>query len=378
MPKLSLTAALLGGAALLLVAGVVLLWTGGDSQDEADAVRSEAPALRRVAMHRVEAVPLVAQTEVSGVLEARRDVALFAETRGRVIEVGAEALDRVAAGQLLVRVDPIQAEVTVERAEAALARTRSELALARSNLERRQSLFEQGVASDAELEDASNAERVAAAALREARAQLTQARDELGKKTIAAPFAGVLRSFSVEEGEYVQDGQRLGELLDISTARLEVGLSDREVVSVRAGQPVEVRLQAYPERRFQGRILRVGAASDERTKRFPVEVELDNPQGALLPGMVARAEVGLGDPRPRTLLPREAALEAFGQRYVFVLEPGEGRYRARRRPVVLRPVPFRPTDLEVVSGLQPGDLVAVSDVRQLRDGEAVAANGAAP
>jgi membrane fusion protein (multidrug efflux system) len=368
--------AVLMAAAAALVLGGLLLFASAPEPERRE-VGAEGSALRQVRTLRVERVPLANRAEVSGVLEARRSIELFAETRGPVTEVGAEELDRVEAGQLLVRVDPLLATVAVERAEAALARRESELALARSNLARRRSLYEQGVSSDAELDDAVNAERVATAALREARAELLQARDDLEKKTIRAPFAGVLRSFPPEVGEYVQDGQKVAELLDLETARASIGLSDREVVEARPGQPVEVRVEAYPGEDFAGEVLRVAAASDSQTKKFPVEVEIPNPGRRLLPGMVARFVLRLGEAEPRTLIPRDAALEEFGLRFVWVVEPDEAGWVARRRRVELRPLAFRPGELEVIAGLEAGERIAVSAMGQLRDGERIAGNGVA-
>ena len=223
----SLQLALIGCAVALVVGGVILFRTAPEA--EPVAVGNEDVGVRGVATLVVQSVPVRSRAEVAAVLEARRSVQIFAETRGAVIELGAEALDHVEAGQLLMKIDPLLAEVAVERAAATVARNRSELALATSNLTRRRSLAERSVMSDADLEDAENSEKVAAAALRQSRADLTQARDDLTKKTIAAPFAGVLRSLRVEVGEYVQEGQELGELLDLDTARVTLGLSDRQV-----------------------------------------------------------------------------------------------------------------------------------------------------
>jgi membrane fusion protein (multidrug efflux system) len=363
--------ALVASSASLLVGGVVLFTSAPEPRPVSAA--GEGAALRRVRTWRVAAVPVASRVEVSGVLEARRTVQIFSETRGPVQAVGAEELDAVEAGQVLLEVDPLLAQVAVERAEATLQRSESELALARSNLARRRSLTSRGVTSDADLDDAVNAEKVAAAALRQSRAELTRSRDELAKKTVAAPFAGVLRSFPVEVGEYVSEGQQLAELLDLAAARLLIGLSDREVVAVRPGQQAEVFVEAYGGERFAGSVLRVGAASDPETRKFPVEVEIANPDRRLLPGMVVRAGLELGAAVPRRLIPRDATVDEFGLRLVFVVveDPDTGRVVARRRRVEVRDLPFRPGEFEVVDGLADGEEIALTGVRQLRDGEAV-------
>ena len=120
-------------------------------------------------------------------------------------------------------------------------------------------------------------------------------------------------------------------------------------------------------------MLRVGSSADPETRRFPVELEVPNEAGELLPGMVGEVELDLGRAVERTTVPREATLDAFGVRFVYVVEPmgANGVGIARQRPVVVRSIPFRPAELEVVEGLRVGEQIAVTDVRQIRDGERV-------
>jgi membrane fusion protein (multidrug efflux system) len=253
-----------------------------------------------------------------------------------------------------------------------VTRARSEFGLAETSLDRQQSLKERAVASDSALDDANNRSRVAYATIRDVLAQLEQAQDEFAKKTIRAPFRGVLASFDVELGEYVRVGQELGELLDLSTARVTIGLSDRQIVGVRAGQLVELAIEALPNESFEGQILRVGVAARRDSRKFPVEIELDNAERRLLPGMVARVTLELGGETNRILVPREAVVGEFGLRFVYVVSPAEnGSLRADRRRIAQRDLPFDPGRVEVTRGLAPGDLVAVSAVQSLRDGASV-------
>ncbi len=367
--RLTLRMGLLGTAGILFVGGLVLMMVAPDPEKIASA--GVQNPLREIRVTRMVTQLVRARVERSSILEPRRSVRVFAETRGPVIEVGAEALDRVEVEQLLLRIDPLQAEVAIERANANVARSQSELALARSNLKRRRSLSKRNVTSAAELENAENQEKVALAMLRQSRAELKQAKDELENKTIKAPFAGVLRSFDVELGEYVQEGQELGELLDLSAARTVIGLADSEIVAVRAGQRVDVEVEALPGETFQGEVLRVGAASDPRTGRFPVEIEIPNPDVRLLPGMVVRVGIDLEEERLRMLIPREVSIDEFGLRFVWVVEREGNERLVRRRRIEVRSLPFRPADFEVVSGLAVGEEIAVTSMRRLREGESV-------
>ncbi|MGH0029078.1 MAG: efflux RND transporter periplasmic adaptor subunit [Myxococcota bacterium] len=369
-PNRRLLRGLLIATAVLVLAGIALRLTAPKPPPVAAA--GEGASAIEVRTLAVAFTPRRDRAVLSGVLEAKRRVRLSAETNGRVLEVGAEELDPVEAEQVLVRIDPLRARVAVERAAAAVTRAESELSLARTSLERQQSLKERDVTSESAFDDASNRRRVAQASIRDARAQLEHARDELARKTIRAPFAGVLASFEVEPGEYVREGQELGELLDLSTARTTLGLSDRQVVGVVPGARVPVRVEALPNEVFDGRVLRVGVAAERDSRKFPVEVEIRNDARRLLPGMIARVELDLGTDQDRIVVPREALIEEFDLRFVYVVERDEdGALRARQRRVSTRDLPFDPGHVEVIDGLESGERVAVGGVQSLRNGALV-------
>ena len=115
----------------------------------------------------------------------------------------------------------------------------------------------------------------------------------------------------------------------------------------------------------------MGGAFDRETRKFPVEVEVPNPGGRLLPGMVGTVALDLGEGAPRLLIPRESAVDEFGLRFVWVVEPDGDGLAVHRRRVRVRGIPFHPSEFEVVEGLEAGDEIAITAVRQLREGEGV-------
>jgi membrane fusion protein (multidrug efflux system) len=360
-----------GIAGFFVLAGLLLMMTAPDAEEIAAVGGNQV--LREIRVAELKLSSVDARVEISGVLEPRRVVLLFAETSGPVTAIGAEDLDVVEADQVLVEIDPLLAEVAVENASAGVTRAESELELAKSNLARRSSLADSKISSASALEDATNAQRVASADLRVALAEVKRAKDDLANKTIRAPFAGSLRRFDVEIGEFLQLGEQLGELLDGSTSRVMIGLSDLQVVVVRPGHAATIQVAAFRGETFEGQLLRVGKASDPVTKKFPVQVEIPNSDGRLLPGMIATVRLDLGAATDRLLVPRNAIIEEFGLHSVFVIETGPGGegFVANRRRIQVREVPFQPVNFEVLSGVAAGERIALSEVRQLRDGEPV-------
>jgi RND family efflux transporter MFP subunit len=360
-----------GVAALLVAVGLGLNMTAPEAEQLAAVGANNL--LREIRVAELKPSSVDAAVEIAGVLEPRKVVLLFAETSGPVAAIGAENLDSVEAGQVLVEIDPLLAEVAVENASAGVTRAQSELELAKANLARRSSLANNDVSSASALDEATNAERVASAQLRVAHAELKRAKDDLANKTIRAPFAGSLRGFGAEIGEFVQVGEQFGELLDGSTSRVTIGLSDLQIVVVRPGQSATVFVEALRGETFEGQVLRVGRSSDVFTKKFPVQIEIPNPEGRLLPGMIATVRVALDSTAERLLVPRDITLVEFGLHSVFVIETepdGEG-FVARRRRIEVREVPFVPASFEVLSGVTAGERIALSEIRQLSEGESV-------
>jgi membrane fusion protein (multidrug efflux system) len=372
------------GTALLLAAGAFALYAVAPTPETQAGAGDEAAAVP-VRVLELEARLLERTTRLSGVIEPRRRVELFSETTGRVIALGAEKLDSVDADQMLVEVDPLLAEVAVERAAASIARAASQLALARGERERYEKLAGRDAASASRLDQAVNAEKVASANLREGRAALLEAKDGREKTAIRAPFAGVLQSFDVEAGEFLRMGDRIAELLDVTTVLIELGVTDREIVDVSKGASVSVAIEAYPGEVFDGSILRIGAAADMRSRKFPVEIELPNPGLRILPGMIAQVRLNLGDASPLRAIPRDAVVDRFGVRFVYVVAREGGRDVARRRRIEVRNISFLPGFVELVEGVEDGEFLATAGMSDLRDGvqvsvsrEAVARAGAAP
>jgi membrane fusion protein (multidrug efflux system) len=292
-----------------------------------------------------------------------------------VVAVGAEEHERVEAGALLIQVERTFLEAAVERTRAQLLRAEAAHGLAVTELGRQRGLAQREVASEAQLDRAANEERAGYAALLDARAALSDARTRLEKTAITAPFAGVVNSLDLEPGAYLQPGEPVVELLDLSAIEVEFGVTDREVVALRVGDSVSLRVDVFPEERFAGSIAQVGHAADEQTRKYPVQAHVPNPDGRLLASMLGKVRFSVGDSHPAIRIPRRALQREFELDYVFLLEGEPGTAIVRRRRVKTRPVPFRPDLVEVLEGLKDAERVAVSGVRELREGQRVRLEG---
>lgn len=393
MPKPSARIALLALAGLMLLAAFWLLATSpGAVSERAAAARraavdgeSTGSVARRASLgidfHTVRRSDERARIDVSGVLEPIRKVVVAAEVPGQVVSVEVGEHTPVEQGDVLLRLDAALLEAAAMRSRATLLRAQSLDRLARSELRRQRDLSRRGVTSAADLDRAESEARSTSAQVAEARAVLNDAETRLAKTQIRAPFEGVVSNLDLDPGAYLQPGQPVVEIVDLSEIEIEVGVSGGDILALTVGDPVELRVQALPGERFAGRIASLGRTADAITRKYPVPVVVANDDLRLLPGMLGTLRFELGAARAAVIVPRRAVRQEFDLAYIFVLEPdGDDRAVVRRRRVETRPLAFRPDVIEVTAGLEPGDQIATTGVRELRDGQfvRVRAEGSTP
>jgi RND family efflux transporter MFP subunit len=154
-------------------------------------------------------------------------------------------------------------------------------------------------------------------------------------------------------------------LADTSLLKARVLLDPREAIDIKVGSKALISVYARPGEVFGGKVVRVGEVIDPRTRRLPVEVELNDDGGRLRPGLVARFSVETGDPKAVIRVPLEGVFERFGSQHVYVIADGI----AQRRSIVLGTVGAG--FAEVAEGIEPGETVVTKGVTRVVDGSRV-------
>jgi membrane fusion protein (multidrug efflux system) len=296
---------------------------------------------------------------------ANRQSNMRSETAGRVVDVLIEAGDRVEEGQVLLRLDVGRPASATQAANAAVAQSEARLTQAERELGRTKKLVQTGGLPEQRLDDAQDAVRLASAARDAARAEARLARRGLTDAVVRAPFGGTIVERMVELGEYLAPGSPLLTLADTSVLKARVLLDPREAIDVSVGSKALVSVYARPQETFSGKVVRVGEVIDPRTRRLPVEIELEDHRGRLRPGLVARFSVETGESTMVMRVPLDGVFERFGSQHVYVVENGI----ARRRAIVLGPV--RAGFAEVTQGIEPGETIVVKGVTRVVDGSKV-------
>ncbi len=312
----------------------------GDRRELADATAA------RIEVVVLETADATLDLDLPGEVGGTHDAQLAAANGGFVESVLVDEGESVRKGQTLVRVDTEMYSAQLEQAEAQLEQ-------AEADLERLEALGDLGTAS--QLQGASTQVRVASA-------QAKQARTRLSRASVRAPFAGVVAAVGVERGEVAAPGSPVARLVQLDPAIVTLSVSDRDVVSLEPGMEVRVTTSAQSSA-YPGVIKHIAPAADMRTRAFPVEIAVPNPDGKLLPGMIARvtAQRALAD--NVMVVPQDWIVTRRELRGVFVVDDGHASWRDIELGEVIH------DRVVVTAGLSPGDRVVITGHRELVDGD---------
>jgi RND family efflux transporter MFP subunit len=368
----------------------------------------EAPLPVTVVPVRTQAVQRT--IDFVGTLHANEEVAIASEVEGRIAAVEVDLGDRVTQGQVLATIDDTAFRLAVAQAEGSLRETLAKLGLekvppptfdatrtslvvkakaelddARVNLKRLQGLYDQKIISAQERDTAATRYATSLAtynsAIEEAKAlvasasskeaQLGEAKKHLRDTMIVAPLAGSISERVVSPGEYVKTGDKLFTLVQDDPLKLRGMIPERFAPDVQTGQRVELRVDAFPGRVFQGALARINPSAEITSRSFLIEGLIDNPERLLKPNFFANAAIFTHvDPNAVTV-PQQALVTFAGVTKVFVIDNGVVRER-----VVQPGVRVGTNEVEIVQGVKPGELVAISGLTRLNDGTAVTVNSA--
>ncbi|MEZ4327877.1 MAG: efflux RND transporter periplasmic adaptor subunit [Polyangiales bacterium] len=332
------------------------LWVVGC---EREAPAAETPPPPPVHVRAVESVLETPTTAGTAEIRGQRTATLRAEAPGRIIAVSAERGQRVAPGDVLVRLDTGRTAAAVSAANAGIEQAQANLAQMTRERDLAERLAAQGGLATQQLDRARDAVRLAEAALAQAQAQQRLTRRGLTEAVLRAPFAGTIVERVVEEGEFVAPGAPMLMLVDTEHLEARVLLDPRHALDVRPGAEARVTVFARGGEVFQGRVLRTSEVVDSRTRRLPVDVEVLDPEGRLRPGLMARVDVTTGPAVPALAVPAGAVFERFGRDHVYVVSEGT----AQRRAVVVASRARGQAVLE--SGVTAGDQVIVAGLERV-------------
>lgn len=353
---------------IIVAVGVAIGRSGNDS-----------PAVTTTRVERVEA--LQSLVAASGEIVAARYADIGANTMGRIVALTVKEGDRVKEGDVLARIDAVQATAAATGADAALAALEADARAAKTQeraaqggldevrarageaataLQRARQLRDGGLMPaadfdraqaaaagaqaqlDAALANVERARDVRDAAERraaQARADRARARDQLDKTAITSPISGVVTRLNVAAGEMVvvgvqnQPGTTLMTVSDMASINAEVKVAEADVMRLSPGMTATVSLEAVPGRRYSGRIVEIGASAlpqlgaQAAAREFKVKVRLDDTAASLRPGLTCDVDIVAAEKRGVLTVPLQAVVERDGARGIFIVDGTTARLR---------------------------------------------------
>src|SRR3954451_24949313 len=300
-----------------------------------------------------------------GTVAAVQGVTVSADLPGVVDRIMFESGKAVQRGDVLVQLDTRQEQAQVAGAE-------SQLELARLNHERMKGLVQQDAVSRAEYD-------TAAAAQQQAEARLSEIRATIERKTIRAPFSGVLGIRQVNLGQYLTAGAPIVPLQSLDPIYVNFSVPQQDGAQMRIGRTVRISSSEPAGAEFAGRISAIDSVIDQATRNVQVQATLANAGARLRPGMFVQTEVVLGAAQRVIALPASSINYAPYGDSVFIVSDMKNEqglpYRGVRQQVV-KLGPARGDQIAVLSGINTGEEVVTSGVFKLRNGAPIQVNNA--
>ncbi len=295
-------------------------------------------------------------------LVAVQGVMVSAEVAGKVVHIAFEPGTMVKVGDLLVQQDTVAENAQLRSAEATVA-------LTKLSLERARKLLSQKTSSQAEFDNAD-------AQYKQAVAQADNIRAIIAKKTIRAPFSGVLGIRLVNLGQILSAGDAIVSLQSLDPIFVNFSLPQQQLSRIRTGLTVRVKTDALPGQSVEGTITAINPEVETATRNIKIQATLKNTQHLLRPGMFATATVVLPEQDTVLAIPVTAVLNAPYSDSVFIVEDDKNDKNSPPAKVVrqqfVRLGVRRGDFVAVTSGVKQGEIVVSTGAFKLRNGQAVA------
>ncbi|HYY27760.1 MAG TPA: efflux RND transporter periplasmic adaptor subunit [Chthoniobacterales bacterium] len=301
--------------------------------------------------------------ESVGTVMAVNGVTVSTDLAGIVRDIAFDSGNKVRAGDLLVHLDTTQEEAQLHQAE-------SDRDLAAITLKRDKDLLEKHAIAQSDYDNAQSA-------FLRTQAAVDQFNALIARKTLRAPFDGVVGIRQVNLGQYLKEGDPVVTLQAFDPIYVNFSLPQQDLAKISVGEPVALKVDAFGDRAFHGKITAINSLVDQATRNVQIQATLPNPDWQLRPGMFAKVSVLMSNMQNVIAVPATAIHYAPYGDSIFVisqLKDQTGKAYRGVREQFIKLGQSRGDMIAVTSGLEPGDEVVTSGVFRLRNGMPVIVN----
>ncbi|WP_315791439.1 efflux RND transporter periplasmic adaptor subunit [Fischerella sp. JS2] len=395
-----------------------------EAQQERPSVSGQANSAIPVDVAIARKDDLQKKLEYTGNTTPLRTVSLRSQIQGQLLALNVDVGDVVSKGQIVGQVDDALLLTALNQAKAELAalksevaranaqvnnarveveRTRLEVAQALADAERQDKLLKEGAIAQQAAQQARTDANTATQAFRAAQQQVrteqeavaaakgrltaqqalvAEAKERLSYAKLISPIAGAVLEKVTEPGNLLQPGNEVLKIGDFSRVKVRVEVSELELANIQVGQSVQVRLDAFPDNTYVGTVARISPAADNTARLVPVEVVIPNNGAKIGSGLLARVSF-IEKEQERVVVPLTAIQTGGGnnqnrnsnskpktdQGKVFIVKREQGKTTVATKPVKLGK--SNDGNVEIISGLQPGEEYVVRSGKPLKEGDVV-------
>ncbi len=297
---------------------------------------------------KAELATMSGEFNVVGNFAPYKKVAVMSETAGKILTLNFDNGSTVQAGATLATIDNDLIRIQLETAKTNLAKGENDLS-------RLQRLLGEGGVTQQQIDDAK-------LGIENLKQQIKGAEKQISMSYVKAPISGVITGKMVEKGSLIAPSMQLAMITNISKLKMQVYLTEEQVITVKKGQRISMKADLFPDRNFEGTVTFIDVNADA-SRRYLVEIEINNLGDSLKAGMTGTVYFKGGATRQVLSVPREAIVGSLQDAKVYVVENG----KAALKPVVTGSV-FN-NRVQVKEGLSEGDEIVVSGQINLEDGK---------
>lgn len=333
--------------------------------------QKKAPA---VIVDKAEQMALIEEVPLSGTVSSKQIAQLSTEVSGLVEFMAVDIGDQVQAGDEILRLNSELGAFSLAAAKAATRKAIQELDDAKRRLADAQELAKRHTVSVNELESLAAEVRMDGAEVERLQAEQQHQAAQLRRHKLSAPFAGIISRKLTEQGEWIQPGQAVAEL--IATNNLCIDFKAPQSVYAKLNQTTEIsiKLDALPTQTFDGKIETIIPVSDPTTRTFLIRTTIQDPEVKLAPGMSASASLHLKSGEQGVVVHRDALMRYPDGRITVWIVNDQGENTTVSERQVRTGLSFN-SKVAITSGLEPDTAVVVQGNEALRDGQSVTIKG---
>ena len=278
----------------------LLLALGSCSEKGASPAKKDdiaAAAKKKVLVHTMTTMDMVDRRSYVADLEASTEITLYPLVAERIVSFPVEEGERVEAGQVIARIRAAGIKKNIAQMQAEIESLDQTIGSQKRELERSAGLYEKAVITEQTLEQMQASHNATLAKRKSLEATLGQIEVSAGNAVLKSPVAGYIVGKRLEEGDIAQPALPLCKIVAMDPIRLELGITEKDLLAVREGMDAELRVSAVPDKVFTGKIVRMLPIVDKATRTNEARVEIDNPVDDMLgmpllkPGMYGRVDV---------------------------------------------------------------------------------------